>query len=309
MPIEYSIGDLFSSMDRQCKLKVIHDIDTPIIDKFVTDNFAEKCSLTYFGLAGANLTDLIHWGEYIKKGVVIEKYTNVYHQQIRSLFSENLHKKFSSCEDIAIVKHDIDDLLDINKDNSLGKNSILDSFLPFTLINLDYYGSVIAASQKTGIMRRIELLKNLFEIQRSQDIRAKYLLLLTIYHAGIDEEPETGDSQLIEKIKEARYRDKYETIVDKIIELNKRIPLLSIAVPIFIAEAASSKHTILEVKDKIAYRDSSYWMIHFVFQLEAKKGQSPNVKKKNIFTTPLKIVEKQSECDLIIKEVDLDHYE
>lgn len=290
LPIDYRIGELFSSDDRECKAICIREFDNAIIKNFVKENHENKKSLTYFGLSGANLTDLAHWKDYIKNGVSVENCTNVYHQQIRSLFSTKLCDDFNFAKDVVIVQADIDEILNTSNSNFISNNAVIKDFLPFTLVNLDYYGTVISTTD-TGIMRRIELLKNLFRIQWEHDEKLKYLCLLTIYHAGKEIDPETQGSQLISKI-QSQAGDKYKDIAEKIIKTKKRIPILSLAVPLFIAEAASNCHTALKVHEKICYKNTSYSMLHFILELEGMKQQHPDPKKRNIFKeTNLKKIE------------------
>ena len=297
-PIKYKTGDLFSSEERECKLYVVNKIDTPLIEKFSLElSPQDKRSLTYFGLAGSSLTDLIHWKDYIKRAVSIENCTNVYHQQIRTLFSDKQLDSFAFSKDISILLGDIDDVLDSTHKNYLKNNDIVNSFLPFTLINLDYYGTVIHTSD-FGIMKRVELLKNLFKIQYEKNKKIQYLLLLTIFHSGDDRIPGTEDSQLVDKIKHYGW-DKYKEISEKIIKSNKRIPILSLAVPLFIAAAASDNHTRLNVLKKITYRDSKYYMLHFIFKLEGVHEQAPDILKKNIFKE-IELEEVKKQGDKII---------
>ena len=52
---------------------------------------------------------------------------------------------------------------------------------------------------------------------------------------------------------------------------------------LYITEAANTNHTELKVIHKVCYKDSQYYMLHFIFELEGKKNQHPDPKKKNIF--------------------------
>jgi len=221
MPIKYELGELFSSKDRRFKKYVITSIDNPTIKKFIDNNFKvaeQERQLSYFGLSGAGLTDIVNWQKFIKRGVSVEKYKNIYNHQIRSFFAENISKTLQCPEGIEIIESDIDNLLDLEREESLGKNLRFNSFMPFSLINLDYYGGIIATT-KQGTMNRVKRLKNLFELQWNNKNTIKYLLLLTVYHGGDDREPETGDSQLLDKIKE--HKKGYSDIFKNIIIINR----------------------------------------------------------------------------------------
>ncbi len=293
----YKPDFLFSSIDRECKLKVIEDFDTPIIKDFLSKNYSDKKSLIYLGLAGASLTDFHHWGEYIKKGISVEKATNVYHQQIRSLFHDKLYRGFDNLSnDVAVIYYDLDALFDPKDKNTLSKNDNISRFLPFNFINLDYYGSVMNTEKDTGVMKRIELIKNLMKIQQEHlDINEQYLLFLTIYHMGKEHIPQDEESQLKKKIPFYATKQKHKDIVKEVLAAKPpRIPLLSLGIPCFLAENALTNHTKLTVLEKITYRDTQTTMIHFVFLLEDKYGQHPEPSKKSIYETPLKKVEKKS---------------
>jgi hypothetical protein len=287
LPIHYSVGDLFSSSDRECKSFCVKQVDTKLIKDFVknTSPQKEKC-LSYIGLSGANLTDLRNWGQFIEKAVSVEYCTNVYHDQIRSRFSKDIETQFQDPSKLLIAQGDIDDLLDPANACGLKRNKVFNEYLPFTLMNLDYYGTVISAS-KTGIMKRIQLLGNLFDLQRDLNPELKYLILLTVYHAGKDKTPDTEESQLINKIDEYAKRTKYQKKADEVTKSGDRIPVLALGVPLFIAEAAKSAHSSMRVLKRVTYRDTSYHMVHFALEMECKKAQSPPIEMDSIFGDPI----------------------
>ena len=146
------------------------DIIRSKFDKVVVeDEWRRKGrSLTYFGLPGPEMLDVLEWRKYLGTIIAVEREMYARHFLRTKVFKEGY-----GADRFQILAGDIDDVILEGKD--------LDGKKPmepvFDLINLDYYGGLVYKDLK-GKSKRVKALKKLFEIQSKEE--RDFLLLLTI---------------------------------------------------------------------------------------------------------------------------------
>jgi len=205
------------------KDSIRRNYDKTIIKRFRTHKGTQ---LTYFGLPGRDMSDVMEWRQHIGRILAVERDDIERHLLMVKAFETSLDKR------LRVFVGDIDNLLTKGYDEY---NTPLDS--AFDLINLDYYGGLVCKDLK-GESKRIEALRKLFE--RERNAKQDFLLLLTFNTRNRDDqefkktldqvELELASLRLnvssdIEWYKEARYDYKLKVYVlytlDKIAAANR----------------------------------------------------------------------------------------
>lgn len=135
----------------------------------IEDQYLKKGKqLTYFGLPGPEMLDVLEWRSYLGTVIAVE----------RDLYARHFmrSKAFSKAFDptgFQILFGDIDDIILKGED--------LEGMKPkesaFDVINLDYEGGLVY-KDLTGASKRVRAIKKLFDLQ--QVVKKDFILLLTV---------------------------------------------------------------------------------------------------------------------------------
>jgi len=162
------------------KDKIRRELDIPLIKEVSQDG---KERLSYFGLAGPLLLDIIEWQDYLKEFVVVEEsYIGAKERSVERNRQELLLKTsfITQLQDGRGVINDFLTVLygDIDKDIILKVKGDFGKKLPkqsFELIYLDYYGGIFKAKN------REDAIKTLISNQKqNSEADYKYVLLITV---------------------------------------------------------------------------------------------------------------------------------
>lgn len=134
-------------------------------DKEIIGHFAEKKGkkLSYFGLPGPEMLDILEWKDHLQTYVAVEIDENAYSDLILTALSNGLTSGFKA------IHGDIDKII-------LDENDVRVCF-PFDLINLDYSGGILY-KDKYGESARVDAWDKLFQKQKKH--KEDFLLLITL---------------------------------------------------------------------------------------------------------------------------------
>lgn len=250
-------------------------IDEPIIKKFF-----EQGEITYFGLPGPEILDLLEWREYINKIISVEI------DEISShLLLENIMINNYSLENFQLLHGDIDNIL-LKGHDKYGTQIRF----PFNLVNLDYVGGVIYKDLK-GRSKRIRAIQSLFNRQK---ITANDFLLLFTFNIRNRDRGEFGSTiDLIEAhITDFGYEPEKSS---KIFEWYRNSDIhqkLKIFVLYLIESIAHSNQFNCTFHDPITYAGSGgSRMVHFAFTFKWVSKIRPGITNcLNILNTQMKEV-------------------
>jgi hypothetical protein len=217
-------------------------IDRNIIKSFKLHHFPEQ-NLSYLGLPGPELLDILSWREFLGYCTAVEKADVVDELELNALKNHLEHM-------VHVVCADIDELIQ-------GENGHIKLHWPYQIINLDYYGGLINAKVNgtSRTSRRLETLKKLFERQ----LGAAFILFLTL---NLRDDDRGELDELVMQQEEDLLGLDLEGVAecfDKHRELN-HAGLLKIYVPILLDNIAK-QHTLVFIPP-ILYQGTQQ-MIHF----------------------------------------------
>ena len=228
--------------------------------------------LSYFGLPGPSVGDILDWRSYLGYCTGIERLRNEKKQREEDLNVHRLiHKNvlLSDLDEFQLLIGYIEDIIlngiDQNKSHprmSTGDHPLLTSF-HYDLVNLDFLGGMGYKEKKTGNARRVQAMQKLIERQSGTN----FLFILTLnVRDNIDDElirylegvqRETEDKQLRETLNWYATREK-----------GMKEYRLKATVPLFIRREGEVCGFDCFCYPPIAYTGSgSARMVHFVFEL------------------------------------------
>jgi len=221
-------------------------------DKDILKEYAKEKNkkLSYLGLPGATMLDIIDWKEYLSRYTSIEIDKNEYRNLILTALSTGLSKGLKA------VMGDIDEIL--------SKNERV--IFPYDLFNLDYSGGALYKNRHGG-SKRINAWQSLFRRQSKQ--KEDFLLLITLNSREKDE----GELNFIlDEIKNNLTNKEFSDKIDEI-KRGRKQPKFMIYVPYLVQKLAAENHYQLKYNGPIFYKGSSnISMTHFVFILTYQKG-------------------------------------
>ena len=217
-------------------------IDRNIIKNFKQIHYPEQ-KLTYFGLPGEKLLDILNWREFLGYCTVVENMDVADELELNVLKNHLEHI-------VHLVRANIDELILTKFDKSSLR-------WPYEIINLDYCGGLVN-SRLDGTSQRLEALRALFERQ----VGAAFILFLTLNLRDRDGEELDDLVKLQEEDFLGLDLDGVNDCFNKHRELN-HAGLLKIYVPIFLDSIA--KHHSLVFIPPILYQGTQQ-MIHFAIQ-------------------------------------------
>ena len=243
--------------------------DMPIVQQW-SERFGNP--LSYFGLPGPSLGDILDWRSYLGYCTGVERLRNDKKQREEDLNVHRLiHKNvlLSDLDEFQLLLGYIEDIILNGVDQvrirprmSTGDHPLLASFR-YDIVNLDFLGGIGYKGDKTKKARRIQALKKLLERQSGAD----FLLMLTLnVRDNIDDElirylegaqREAVDEQMRETLSWYATRQK-----------GMKEYRLKATVPLFIRREGEVCGFDCFCYPPIAYTGSgSARMVHFVFEL------------------------------------------
>lgn len=215
-----------------------------------------KKPLSYFGLPGARMLDILEWKEFLCRWVAVEIDDDAYSELNFTALEENL------CSGLVAIQADIDDVLLGGADDRVE--------FPFDVFNLDYSGGAVYKG-KSGA-KRLRAWENLF--RRQSKHKHDFLLFLTLNSRERDE------GEIDEALKEAQgfLEDHGKNVlaqdVERIIGEGSKRDKFKIYIPVLMAHHASHYLYELSYSPPIRYAGSSkIAMMHFIFTMDQRRGR------------------------------------
>jgi len=198
--------------------------------------------LSYLGLPGPHMHDIITWQEWLEYCVAVE-----YDEQSKDLLLEaSFLSGFSS--KLKVIQDDIDNYI-INTLPQKEKNA-------FDIINLDYYGAPLNLN-KMGESNRYKAFEGLFDYQTKVNNPNPFILFVT---NGVRNKDKGQIDLMLEDIK--RHVDESLMPPASSIGYSK----MKVIVPYLIRSAAASRKWDITLKYGITYKGSNnIRMVHFAF--------------------------------------------
>jgi len=135
----------------------------------VEDQYMKKGEpLTYFGLPGPEMLDILEWAKYLRLVIAVERDPYARHFMRSKAFSKGFNPA-----SFQILFGDIDDV--ILKGEDLERIKPKES--AFDVINLDYEGGLMY-KDLAGTSKRVKAIKKLFDLQQAD--KRDFVLLLTV---------------------------------------------------------------------------------------------------------------------------------
>jgi hypothetical protein len=229
------------------------EIDAKIIRQF-KDAHCPSQTLSYLGLPGKDLLDIISWREFIGNWTAVQIADSVEDAEIadeleRNVFRYHLERGF----------HFLRGNIDILLSSVEGQNKL---HFPYQIVNLDYYGGLINAKiSKKGLRKesgRLEAIRSLFHRQAGQP----FLLFLTLNLRDDDKDELANFIAPIENDLLEVTRVGVQQCFKSHRDLG-HVGELKLYVPIFLANEA--KNHSLVIHSPILYT-GTIQMIHFAVQ-------------------------------------------
>ena len=186
------------------KDKIRKELDSPLIKEVSQDG---KKKLTYFGLAGPLLLDIIEWQDYIKEFVIVEESFGT-KERSRERNRQEILTKTSFTTALRNGRGVINDFCtilygDIDRDVILKGKGDFGKLLPkksFGLIYLDYYGGIFKAKYREEAIKRVVL-----EQKQNSTADSDYVLLLTVENLDKGEvEKRALVNEILDNLKDAK---------------------------------------------------------------------------------------------------------
>jgi len=243
--------------------------DLPIVQKWANQ---EQRLLSYFGLPGPKIKDILAWKDYLGACTGVERLRM--HSEARKE-DLNIHRQLLA----NVAKHDIqgfqlmrgmiEDIILQGVDLDQSRPKLISSDHPlvasyhYDIVNLDFLGG-IGARDKNGESRRVRAIKKMIERQR----RHSYILIITInVRDRIDDEL---DRYLVDTSRNhsgSRLSDILMWYKEECREGLKEYRLKA-AVPLFIRSEAEQCGSKCFCYPPIVYEgDGRAKMVHFVFEM------------------------------------------
>lgn len=205
--------------------------------------------LTYFGLPGWRMLDIIYWKEYLKKYIAFEEKPVLALMLLLTAFKHRIESG------LVLLEEEIDQAI-------INNQSFNDQRFPFgfELANLDYEGGIIYKDLKEG-SKRVQALEALFSGQGKA--KKSFLLLLTI---NVRKNDKGEIDKVIERIfKENGISD--QRIINAVASQQVAVKY-KIYVPHLIKRLAEANHFDCHVHEPVRYAGGgNTHMVHFAFTL------------------------------------------
>lgn len=284
-----------SEMSTEAKDYIRGIYDLNIIRQFQQDHCPEQ-RLSYLGLTGAEILDVLTWCEYIAKWTSVQMahtFEGRYcaDRIIHNALANNMEREFQ------LVRGDIDDVVGTSQGQSKPR------YWPYQIVNLDYYGGLVHASRDPNLDRpvskRLEALRGLFHKQAGHP----FVLFLTLNLKDKDLGTVAG---LVAEEEEDLAGLELEGVTECFHEHRslRNAGLLKIFVPLFLGEIADQHDLIFS--PPVLYRGTRP-MIHFAVRcppyVSHAAGRRLHTKDKiDLINLPLEVLHDR---DTGMKEVDL----
>lgn len=234
-----------------------------------------KTLLSYFGLPGPAVEDLIEWRQVIGVATGVERLRRARDKRVEDL---ERHRRLmrnvlaEGLTDFQLLRGDIEDVILNACDQDRNVPKVNDGNEPhlmrfrYGLVNLDFLGGV-GYRDKNGETKRVRALRKLFERQRG----TSFVLLLTLnVRDTMDEEITTYLQR-----SSARQRAEVAPVLRWYAErgAGEREYKLKALVPLFIQSVAEGEMFSVRCYPPVAYTGSGRArLVHFVFELTHVAG-------------------------------------
>ena len=262
------------------KDKIRKELDTPLIKEVSKDG---KEKLSYFGLSGPLLYDIIEWQDYLKDFTVVEKSYTERKERTMERNRQELLLKNSFIIQLRDGRGVINDFLtviygDIDRDIILKGKGDFGKELPrqlFGLIYLDYYGGIFKAKHREDAIKKL--------ISGQKEISEKnndYVLLITVENLDKGEiEKKALVGEILDNLEEARVDGESLKNFKRFLSGCRYGLLQKIYIPIKVYRYAKDCGEDTRCFDPVIYQESksegvrSAEMLHFRFIVSIKKDR------------------------------------
>ncbi len=262
------------------KDKIRKELDAPLIKEVSKDG---KEKLSYFGLSGPLLYDIIEWQDYLKDFTVVEESYTGRKERSMERNRQELLLKNSFITQLRDGRGVINDFLaviygDIDRDIILKGKGDFGKELPrqqFGLIYLDYYGGIFKAKHREDAIKK--LISNQKEISEKD---YDYVLLITVENLDKGEaEKRKLANEILDNLKNARVENGSIENFNKFLQGCRYGLLQKIYVPIqiylytkFCGDGIKFYEPVIYQENKIEIKKSAE-MLHFRSIISIQKGK------------------------------------
>jgi hypothetical protein len=271
------------------------DLIRDVYDKQIVHKCSQEhgCKLSYFGLPGALILDIISWKEHLRLFTAIERDEDLLrHRLITSAFKHGIDDR------LQLLSGDIDDVMLHWKDS----NGKAPSLPAYDILNLDYEGGIVY-KDLLGNSKRMSAIKKMIERQEKE--RTGFLLFMTVNTRNKDYN---------------EFDNVLKDIEDQLLEYN--IPAtevinwyesqgyaykLKVYVPYVFDSIAATNRFIANYHPPVTYLGaSSRRMVHFAMEMqydETRAGRSRSRSLISILDLPFKEIRKNEFVDIPVRTI------
>lgn len=248
------------------------EIVRTIDKKYISELYREyQRKLTYFGLPGKDILDILNWREYIGCVHAVER-----GKEERIGIQKRL-TEFKFEKNAAIYPFELGELL--------RNQALCDHLLKYELVNFDFEG-VLVSNKKTEKSYKIKenstgIIKNMLELQKGKfNFNEKWIFLLTFYATrNSTKELDTFIDDMIEALPNISLlqNSNIDEICNYLKNQNtKQGAKMAVIIPIWLLQECGGFD--IEVKEICYYYGSNNSpMIHFVFLIIERKRSMQNL--------------------------------
>jgi hypothetical protein len=266
-------------------------------DKQIVTEFHEAagCKLSYFGLPGALMLDVLSWKESLRFFTAVERDDYlIRHRLLGTAFEKGIDPQ------LQLLSGDIDDVMANWKD----VNGEVPALRSYDIVNLDYEGGIVYKDLQ-GDSRRMRSIKKF--IMRQADEKQDFLMLMTVNTRNKDcKEFENTLDDIEAQLSE------YGIDASEIIEWYKAQGYdlkLKVYVPYVFDSIAASHRFMVRYHPPVSYLGSSNRrMVHFVMQMEYDETRAGRPRTRSlvyVMNIPLLEIRKNTLTSVPIKTIAL----
>lgn len=262
------------------KDKIRKKLDDPLI-RVVSKDGKEK--LSYFGLSGPLLYDIIEWQDYLKDFTVVEESFTGRKERSMERNRQELLLKSSFITQLRDGRGVINDFLtvlygDIDRDIILKGKGDFGKELPrqtFGLVYLDYYGGIFKAKYREAAIKKI-----ISDQKQNSGGNCDYVLLITVENLDKGEkEKRKLVTEILDNLKNARIDNNSLDNFKEFLSSCRYGLLQKIYVPLQIYLYTKSCGDIMKFYEPLIYQENkikakkSAEMLHFRFIISIEKDR------------------------------------
>lgn len=273
------------------------DIIRVSVDKTIIADFQKRagCKLSYFGLPGGLMLDILCWKELLRHFAAVERDQDlIEHRLLSTAFKRNIDRE------LELLRGDIDEVMSKWKD----VDGRVPSLRSYDVLNLDYEGGMMYKDLQ-GSSRRLAAIRQM--IQRQANEKQDFLLLMTVNTRNRDSKEFDNALQDIQD-----QLSEYGIDASEVVDWYKGQGYhykLKVYVPYVFDSIAGSSRYVVRYHPPVTYLgSSSRRMVHFVMQMEYDETRAGRLKSRSllqVMNIPFYEIAKSRLVELPIKTLTL----